>query len=221
MSNSGDFPAWGQNARQRNGAASSNVGMSAGGDLYVGDGSQVAGRDAISTTTTINNKRNFQIGLGLAVLVAAIGIPLTVNSLSSSSKSIVYTAGEQGAVGTVQQMQQAEETGDASSWCFLASAGDSGTCQSLLSNGFSTSASAAIRSKVADITVGQPSGSGETYTFNLVYKGRNYPVAFEWTGQRWQLSDTAYDLSVNNGGLFASVIETADGTGAIFGVPIG
>jgi hypothetical protein len=208
---------------QDDSAASGSVSINGYGDVSI-SGSEVAGRDINKTTTntTINKHRHLQLGLGavaIAVLtsVGAIGYHVAT---SSSSGGIVYTPGVSGAVGTIQQMQQAEESGDASAWCFLASSSDSSTCQDLLSNGYSSPHSPSIRTQVADVTIGEPTGSGETYTFNLTYQGHSYPgVSFEWTGQRWQLSSVIYLAALNNGGLFASVVETGTGTGAILGIP--
>lgn len=226
LNDTGSFgsPAASQRAQRpsEDTAAPSGVSINGYRDVHIRD-SEIAGRDIQKTTnnTTINKNRKIQLGLGAAavavVSVGAFGIHLATNS--SSARGIVYTAGAQGAAGTVQQMQQAEEAGNASSWCFLASSADSGTCQGLMSNGYTSTRSATIRAQVPDITVDQPSGSGDSYTINLIYKGHSYPVALEWTGQRWQLNSVDYLAALNNGGLFASVIETATGTGALFGVP--
>jgi hypothetical protein len=215
-------PGW-DSDRRRDSAAPSGVSINGHGDVHI-SGSDIAGRDITKNTTTINKHRHFQLGIGLAaiavVATAAVGIHIATSS--SSSQGIVYTAGAPGAKGTIAQMQQAEEAGDASSWCFLASSNDSSTCQALLSNGYSAPDSAAIRGQVADVTISQPSGGGDGYTFSLGYQGHSYPgVPLEWTGQRWQLSPAIYDICLNNGGLFASVVETAKGEGALFGIPFG
>ena len=113
-------------------------------------------------------------------------------------------------------MQQAEEQGDASTWCYLASSTSSSTCVGLISNGFSTSTSAQYRSQASGITIGPPAGSGSVYKFTLGYRGHGYPVQLEWTGQRWQLNRLTYLGAVNDGGLFTAVIETANGKDVSF-----
>jgi hypothetical protein len=207
---------------EANGARPSpGVTVSAHGNIGIRN-SDIAGRDVNKNTTTINNKqRNVKIGLGLGsvALIAVLGVHALVKS---SSSSVVYEAGAAGATATLRQLQQAEANGDASSWCMLASSNDSSTCQSLLSNGYSSPESAKIRSQVPQISVSEPTGSGDSYSFTLTYQGHSYPdVQLIWTGQRWELSPTIYYAGVNDGGVFSAVIETAHGQGAILGVPLG
>ena len=153
-------------------------------------------------------------------LVAVVAI--AIHAAASGSTSVVYQAGEQGAVGTIQQLQQAEEKGESSTWCFLASSDDSGTCQALLANGYSTSESATIRSQIPQISISDPAGGNSSYTFSLIYQGRTYPgVTLDWTGQRWELSPDLYYGALNDSGVFCAVIETAHHLGALVGVPFG
>jgi hypothetical protein len=204
---------------QGNGTAPSGVSIGANGNVSI-NGSDVAGRDI--NRTTVNNRRNVRVGIGLGsvALVAVVG--LAIHAATGGSNSVVYQTGAQGAAGTLQHLQQAEENGNASDWCFLASSNDSSTCQNLLENGYSSPESAGIRGQVSDISIGPPAGGGEGYTFNLTYDGHSYPgVPLEWTGQRWQLSPEVYYAALNDGGIFSAVVETAKGQGALLGVPFG
>jgi hypothetical protein len=199
------------------------VSLNAGENVRI-DGSTIAGRDAYSTTVHDNRKRNVRIGLGLGSLavLAVVGIGTGLHEASGSSgQSVVFESGAPGAAGTLRQLQQAEEQGDAATWCFLASSTSSSTCEGLLSNGFSTGASAQDRDQLSQISIGQPAGGGDTYTFTLGYRGHGYRVQLEWTGQRWELNRLIYLGALNDGGVFTAVIETAEGKGAILGVPVG
>lgn len=209
-----------EDADQIGSASSSGVSMRADGNIGITN-SNVVGRDYTSTTTnTVNNdnrRRNFTIGLG--GLVAVVLLYFGVHAATASATGVVYKAGVAGATGTVQQMQQAEQKGDSSAWCFLASSHDSSTCQALIGNGFSTTESQQLRDQISQITIGSPSGGGGSYTYDLIYQGHSYAVLMSWTGQRWQLNPVDYYGALMDGGMFTAVVEVAQGKGAFFGVP--
>jgi hypothetical protein len=203
------------------GSASSTVPgvhIGAGGNVGINN-TRIAGRD-IHEQTTVNNdnrKRNVRIGVGfggLAIVLLYFGI----HAATSSATDVVYKAGVAGATGTVQQMRQAEQKGNASTWCFLASSNDSSTCQALVGNGYTSSSSQQIRNQIPQISIGEPQGNGDTYTYDLIYAGHSYPVQMVWTGKRWQLNPGQYYAALNDDGVFSAVVEVAHGDGALFGV---
>ncbi len=196
----------------RSAGSTSGVTIQAGGNVGMRNAA-VAGRDYVD-----NRKRNVRIGVGFGSL-AIVLLYFGIHAALGSATDVVYQAGVQGATGTVQQLQKAEQNGDSSSWCFLASSHDSSTCEALISNGYTTTQSQQLRDQISQITIGSPSGSGGTYTYNLIYQGRNYPVQMTWTGQRWELNPMDYYGALNDGGMFLAVIETAQGKGAFLGVP--
>ena len=194
---------------------SSEVSISAGGAVNA-NGANIAGRDVNNTSVQKTRNLRFSLG-GLAIVVLSLAGYGIHQALTSSS--VVNTAGVAGATGTLQQLQQAEQNNDPSSWCFLASSSDSATCRSLLGEAWETGGSQSDRSQIGQIGIGAASGSGETYTFNLQYRGHSYGVEMQWTGERWELLPEMYDFAIMDGGIFTAVIETSAGQGAILGMP--
>jgi hypothetical protein len=203
---------------------SAGVSMRAEGNIGI-NYATIAGRDVTTTNTnnnTVNNdNRNRNIRIGLGGLVAVVLLYFGIHAATGSATDVVYKAGVAGATGTVQQMQGAEQKGDASTWCFLASANDSSTCQALMGNGFTTTESQQLRDQIPQISIGSPTGSGGTYTYDLIYQGHSYAVQMVWNGKRWQLNQLQYYGGLNDGGIFTAAIEVAHGKGAFFGVPTG
>lgn len=199
---------------------SSSVGITAGKSVKA-DNAVIAGRDA--NVTNDNRKRNTRISIGGAVVVVVLALVGYGVHAAITPSSIVNTAGEAGAHGTLQQIQQAEEKGDSSSWCFLASSNNSQTCRAALGAGWMSSGSVANRSRVGEIAIGGPTNgsSGDTYVYSLSYQGHAYGgVEMQWDGQRWELLPGIYDLALVDGGIFSAVLETAQGQGSFFGIPI-
>lgn len=195
--------------------------MRAEGNIGINNAT-IAGRDVTTTntsTTVSNDNRIRNIRIGLGGLVAVVLLYFGIHAATGSATDVVYKAGVAGATGTVQQIQKAEQKGDAASWCFLASANDSSSCQALLGNGFTTTNSQQLRSQISQISIDSPSGSGGTYTYNLIYQGRSYAVQMVWNGKRWELNPLDYYGGLNDGGIFTAVIEVAQGKGAFIGIP--
>lgn len=200
---------------------SSSVNFDVDGSFTATD-SVIAGRDANVTNdysvTHNNRKTKLRISIGSAIIVVLALAGYGVYEAVGPS-SIVETAGVAGATGTLRQLQQAEQNGDSSSWCFLASSHDSGTCRAALGAGWKSSGSVANRKHVNEIAIGTPTGGGNTYVFALEYRGHTYGgVEMQWDGQRWELLPGMYDLALVDGGVFSAVLETAQGQGSFFGI---
>src|SRR5579883_3225858 len=203
------------------GSSSVNIDV---GESFKSRDTVIAGRDARVThdnrVTNNTRKNSLRVSIGGAIIVVLALIGYGVHEVITPS-SIVETSGQAGASGTLQQIQQAEEKGDSSSWCFLASSHNSQTCRAALGAGWMSNGSIANRSHVDEITIGTPTGSGSTYVFALEYRGHAYGgVEMQWDGQRWELLPGIYDLALGDGGIFTAVLEAAQGQGSFFGIPI-
>lgn len=206
---------------------SSSLNITADGGFKT-ENSVLAGRDAHVThdkrVTNNIRKRNIRLSIGSAIIVVLALIGYGVHKALTPS-SIVDTPGVSGATGTLQQIQQAEESGDSSSWCFLSSSHNSQTCRAALGAGWMSNGSIANRGHVNEITIGGPTNGGgsssSTYVYSLDYRGHAYGgVEMQWNGQRWELLPGIYDLALVDGGVFTAVLETAQGQGSFFGIPI-
>lgn len=202
----------------------SSVTFDIGGSM-TNENSVIAGRDAHVThdnrITNNKNKRTVRISIGAAVAVLVLVLIGYGVDKAIAPSSIVETPGQAGATGTLQQIQRAEESGDSSSWCFLASSHNSQTCRAALGAGWMSNGSIANRGHVGEITIGTPTGGGDTYVYAFEYQGHTYGgVEMQWNGQRWELLPGIYDVALVDGGIFTAVLETASGQGSFFGIPI-
>jgi hypothetical protein len=202
---------------------SSSLNIKAGGNFNA-ENSVIAGHTANVThdnrVTNNNRKRTVRISIGGAIIVVLALIGYGVHETISPS-SIVETPGQAGATGTLQQIQQAEESGDASSWCFLASSHNSQTCRAALGAGWMSNGSVANRGHVNEISISAPTGGGDTYVYSLDYRGHAYGgIEMQWNGQRWELLPGIYDVALVDGGVFAALLEAVQGQGSFFGITI-
>lgn len=190
----------------------------AGGNQHVGDhvhGDKV-GRDKIT-------KNNVRVRLGIGVLVLFLlggGGYLVAKQVTAKPTDVVYEEGLGGASDTAAAIRQAELDGNATDWCFLASAQSGSTCVGMMSAAFGSRPD--LRAEISDVSLGPVSGSGNVAQLDVLLRGTKIGVApLSWNGKRWELQSTVYMASVNNGGLAFTAVLNAHGCGVLLGTITG
>ncbi|MFJ3667733.1 hypothetical protein ACIPSE_14900 [Streptomyces sp. NPDC090106] len=181
----------------------------AGGDAHVGD---VVHGDKI---TVVRKAQRWAFanpllagGLAVAVLSGSIWTGVSLGSGGGGvDRSVVDEAGPGGALHTVQQIRSAERIGDAASWCYLTQPGDE-ACEENVGTVFAAK-SAAYRSRVDDVAIGEPEETDSGVQTMLRWEGEDQgTVRLVRSGGRWQLNSTDYGwLKLCSAGVFLSLVD--------------
>jgi hypothetical protein len=130
----------------------------------------------------------------------ASDVPALLSGVLNSTADTVTDA-----TSTLSQLLTAEADGAVATWCSLATALDSGPCDTAILAEWSSphAQPGAATASPEIVAVGQPSGNASQYTYNVRFDTSTVQVTMVWDGRNWRLSEPDYQKALNDGGILA------------------